>query len=177
MRDKFDDWTSRALERFSDCVNIDQYPRVETLHCNRWIASSVLQKAIRRSHVGIACRAALTLHKQDRANVWRRLIAIAFEDVGPADIDVVLQTVAAAVSPGWRASCGEDRAVVSIVSRRFFLDACHRRGHEQALAMIPAGALRQRYEKALQSAHTKFWKPQVIWAAWDDALLNSGLLQ
>lgn len=67
--------------------------------------------------MGIACRAALTLHKQDRANVWRRLIAIAFEDVGPADIDVALQTVAAAVSPGWRASCGEDRAVVSIVSR------------------------------------------------------------
>ena len=60
---------------------------------------------------------------------------------------------------------------------RFFLDACHRRGHAQALTMIPAGALRQRYEKALESAHTKFWKPHVIWAAWDDALLSSGLLQ
>lgn len=117
MRHKFADWTSRALERFSDCVNIDPYPPVEALHCNRWIASSALQKAIRRSEVGIACRAALTLHKQDRAKAWRRLIAIACEDVGPADIDLVLQTVAAAVSPGWHASYGEDRAIVSIVCR------------------------------------------------------------
>ena len=98
MRHIFADWTSRALERFSDCVNFDQYPPVEPLHCNRWIASSALQKAIRRSEVGIACRATLTLHKQDRANAWRRLIAIAFEDVGPAGTDLVLQTVAAAVS-------------------------------------------------------------------------------
>jgi hypothetical protein len=117
MRHKFADWTSCAFERFSDCVNIDQYPPVEPLHCNRWIASSALQKAIRRSEVGMACRAALTLHKHDRANAWRRLIAIAFEDVGPADIDLVLQTVAAAASPDWRASYGEDRAILSIVSR------------------------------------------------------------
>jgi hypothetical protein len=117
MRHKFADWISRALERFSDCVNIDPYPPGEPLHCNRWIASSALQKAIRRSEVGIACCAALTLHKQDRANVWRRLITIAFEDVGPADIDVVLQTIAAAVLPGWRASYGEVRTVLSIVSR------------------------------------------------------------
>jgi hypothetical protein len=115
MRHKFADWTSRALERFSNCADID--PPVEPLHCNRWIASSALQKAIRRSEVGIACRAAMTLRKQDRANAWRRLIAIAFEDVGPADIEVVLQTVAAASSLGWRASYGEDRAILSIVSR------------------------------------------------------------
>jgi hypothetical protein len=117
MRHKFADWTSLALERFSDCINIDPYLPVEALHCNRWIASSGLQKAIRRSEIGIACRAALTLHKQDRANAWRRLIAIAFEDVGPADIEVVLQTVAVAVAPGWRASYGEDRAVLSIISK------------------------------------------------------------
>jgi hypothetical protein len=117
MRHKFADWISRALERFSDYVNIDPYPPGEPLHCNRWIASSALQKAIRRSEVGIACCAALTLHKHDRADVWRRLITIAFEDVGPADIEVILQTVAAAVSPGWRSSYGEDRAVLSIISK------------------------------------------------------------
>ena len=117
MRHKFADWTSRALERFSNCADIDQCPPGEPLHCNRWIASSALQKAIRRSEVGIACCAGLTLHKQDRANVWRRLITIAFEDVGPADIEMVLQTVAVAVSPGWRASYGEDRAVLSIISK------------------------------------------------------------
>jgi hypothetical protein len=117
MRHKFADWTSRALERFSDCANIDPYPPVEPLHCNRWIASSALQKAIRRSEVGMACCAALTLHKHDRAKAWHRLIAIAFEAVGPADIEVVLQTVAAATSLGWRASYGEVRAVLSIVSK------------------------------------------------------------
>jgi hypothetical protein len=117
MGQKFADWRLRALEHFSVCVNFDQYPPVEPLHCNRWIASSALQKAIRRSEVGMACRAALNLHKQDRANAWRRLIAIALEDVGAADIEMVLQTVAVAVSPGWRASYGEDRAVLSIISR------------------------------------------------------------
>jgi hypothetical protein len=109
MRDKLD-WRSRVLERFSDCGNIDQHQPVELLSCNRWIASSALQKAIRRNDVEIAFRAALTLHKQDRANAWRRLIAIAFEDVGPAALDVVIETVVVATSADWRAVRGEEAA-------------------------------------------------------------------
>lgn len=58
----------------------------------------------------------------------------------------------------------------------FFLDACHRRGHKVALAQLPDGPLRTRYAKALEKAHADFWKPDLIWAAWDKALDNSGLM-
>jgi MgsA AAA+ ATPase C terminal len=87
------------------------------LPCDRWIASSALQKAIRRGDTHIAQRAALVLHREDRARAWRRLIAIAFEDIGPADSDLVVRTVAAAVSSAWRAEHGEERVFASFVSR------------------------------------------------------------
>src|SRR5262245_11819758 len=58
----------------------------DPLKCERWIASSVLQKAIRRADVELAYRAACTLLDVDRSAVWRRLILIAFEDVGAGDI-------------------------------------------------------------------------------------------
>jgi hypothetical protein len=117
VRHKFDDWTSGALERFSDCVKIDQHPPVEPLHCNRWIASSALQKAVRRGDIVIAQRAAFALRREDRPPARRRLIAIAFEDVGPAAVDLVVETVAVATSPDWRAVRGEEAVLTLIVCR------------------------------------------------------------
>ena len=87
------------------------------LNCNRWIASSALQKAIRRDDIAIAQRAAFALHREDRPATWRRLIAIAFEDVGPADINVVVETVAVATSSNLRAAHGEEEVLASIVCR------------------------------------------------------------
>jgi replication-associated recombination protein RarA len=76
-----------------------------------------LQKAIRRGEGATGQRAASVLHREDHARAWRRLIAIAFEDVGPADVDVVVQTVAAAISSDWRAKHGEERVFASILSQ------------------------------------------------------------
>jgi hypothetical protein len=57
-----------------------------------WSASSLLQKAIRRGELEIALSAASALlHFRGRA-IWRRLVVIAFEDIGVADIDLVLAT-------------------------------------------------------------------------------------
>jgi len=58
----------------------------------------------------------------------------------------------------------------------FFIDSCTRRGEVAALAMVPEGKLRTRYQKSLEAAHASFWRPSVIWTGWENALVSSGLL-
>ena len=60
---------------------------------------------------------------------------------------------------------------------QFFLDACQRRGYEEALSLLPGGGLKKRYSKAMEAAHATFWRPNTIWAAWEEALSKSGLIQ
>jgi hypothetical protein len=57
----------------------------------------------------------------------------------------------------------------------FFLDSCQRRGREASLELLPEGALRKRYRQALDKAHAAFWKPDTIWASWQESLFKSGL--
>jgi hypothetical protein len=73
-----------------------------------WIVSSLLQKSIRRGETEIARCAALTLFKHRGSSVWRRLMVIAFEDVGIGGLDVVTTTVAAAGDSAWRKNHGGD---------------------------------------------------------------------
>jgi hypothetical protein len=73
-----------------------------------WIVSSLLQKSIRRGETEIARCAALTLFKHRGSSVWRRLMVIAFEDVGIGSLDVVTTTVAAAGDSAWRKNHGGD---------------------------------------------------------------------
>jgi replication-associated recombination protein RarA len=111
-----EDWIARATHSAKNPIQKDAAVK-DALRCNRWIASSALQKAVRRGEAALAQRAAFALHRDDLSAAWRRLIAIAFEDVGPADIDVVLDTVAVATSSDWRAVCGEEDILASIVCR------------------------------------------------------------
>ncbi len=111
-----EDWIARAINSANNHIQKHAPVAKDALRCNRWIASSALQKAIRRGEIAIAQRAAFALHRDDRAAAWRRLIAIAFEDIGPADVDLVVETVAVATSPEWRAVGGEE-AALSVVSR------------------------------------------------------------
>jgi hypothetical protein len=53
-----------------------------------WVASSLLQKAIRRGDADLAERAAITLHRLRGRSIWRRFLVIAFEDIGVASVDV-----------------------------------------------------------------------------------------
>ncbi len=87
------------------------------LGCDRWIASSVLQKSIRRGDVELAQRAACTLHAFDRGAIWRRLVVIACEDVGVGDIDALLETLLAAASTDFRRQCGEASVLGAVVRR------------------------------------------------------------
>jgi hypothetical protein len=73
-----------------------------------WVISSLLQKSIRRGETEIARRAAFTFFHLKTAAIWRRLVVIAFEDVGIGGIDALTTTVAAAVDGAWRKSFGGD---------------------------------------------------------------------
>jgi hypothetical protein len=73
-----------------------------------WVISSLLQKSIRRSETDIAQRAALTFFHFKGAAVWRRLMVIAFEDIGIGSVDVLTKTVAAAGDSAWPKSHGGD---------------------------------------------------------------------
>jgi hypothetical protein len=87
-----EDWLVRAL------VSAQSYfPTERALNCNRWIASAVAQ------------RGALALHCEDRSAAWRRLIAIAFEDIGPAAVNVVVEAVCFPIAIGWSADGTPER--------------------------------------------------------------------
>lgn len=56
---------------------------------DRWIAASLLQKAIRRNHPDHALRAATYLAREAPAYLVRRLGVIAVEDIGPANLPLL----------------------------------------------------------------------------------------
>lgn len=95
---------------------------------DKWIAVSCLQKLIRRAEVDLAGRAAVTLWQIDRTALWKRLLVIAFEDIGIGDIDAVLTTTAA-TSAAWRKTVGDDPSVAVGVAR-MLASAVKNRGTE-----------------------------------------------
>ncbi len=93
-------------------------PVAQPLPCDRWIARSCLQKAIRRGETDIAQRALASLLEQDRYGVWRHLVVIALEDVGAPGIATIARVVAAGRNRQWRKSIGGEWAVASFLVRR-----------------------------------------------------------
>jgi hypothetical protein len=93
-------------------------PIPQPLAVDPWIASSLLQKAIRRGDADLAERAAITLHRLRGNGIWRRLIVIGFEDVGIGSVDALIKTTAACTAPNWRANVeGGDQRVLCLVAR------------------------------------------------------------
>jgi len=73
-----------------------------------WVISSLLQKSIRRGEMEIAQRAALTFWKFKGAAIWRRLMVIAFEDIGIGAVDTLTRTVSVGSDSVWRKQHGGD---------------------------------------------------------------------
>jgi hypothetical protein len=65
----------------------------------------------------MAQRAAQTYYQAVRGDIWRRLVTIAFEDIGAADIAAVVETVDAATAPRRGAKQGNGRDFTRFVSR------------------------------------------------------------
>ncbi|WP_327649915.1 hypothetical protein [Aurantimonas sp. C2-6-R+9] len=65
-------------------------PLIEPLSCDPWVASSAVHKAIRRSDTETAERAILTLIRHRGTGIFRRLMVIAYEDIGIAAPDLLV---------------------------------------------------------------------------------------
>jgi len=87
---------------------IDSYsvPTSRLIAADPWVVSSLLRKSIRRGETQIAQDAAFTFIKLNGAAIWRRLMVIAFEDVGVANIDAITAVAAAGSDAALRKSCG-----------------------------------------------------------------------
>lgn len=81
-------------------------------HLDHWIAASWLQKAIRRGDTELADEAASALHSFRGKNTFRRLLIIAFEDVGIGSIAAAAAAVSAFCEPA-RQHVGQDEAVAA----------------------------------------------------------------
>lgn len=77
-----------------------------------WIASSLLQKAIRRGETPTAQAAALRLFRLRGSAIWRRLMVIAFEDTGVGSIGTLVCVVAAGIDAKVRTRAGGDERVM-----------------------------------------------------------------
>ena len=89
------DILSIVRQQLSDAISNFQTPTCDPLTVSPWVAMSLMQKAIRRGEERLALRAAATLLRDAPDRLWRRCGAIAYEDVGLADVDAVAIVMAA----------------------------------------------------------------------------------
>jgi hypothetical protein len=82
------------------------------------------------------------------------LIAIALEDVGPAYINRVIETVAAAVSPDWLQRHDEARVIASITFR-----LAHR---SRSAQWSPGSVLGLRYFEEMLSGRSTRFQPEPL---------------
>ena len=76
-------------ELFKSVDNCPDCQEYLPLNADRYIAMSLLQKAIRRGEFGFAFSSALTLLNLNDRAFWKRMCVIVFEDIGIANIDLI----------------------------------------------------------------------------------------
>ncbi|MEP6342273.1 MAG: hypothetical protein ABJ275_03085 [Maricaulaceae bacterium] len=107
-------WTEYLKEQLADRLRgyIPPDKNYQSLP-DRWIAMSLLQKAIRRGDKQQALRAGRYLLNADYRMLWRRLVVIAWEDISFGDFDLCGMVTAASGSKRWRAKFGGEWRVAS----------------------------------------------------------------
>lgn len=83
-----------------------------SINLDPWEASSLLQKSIRRGDRARASYAVRCLYGQRGQSVWRRLMVIAFEDVGIADPDLVAEITFLATDRSLRSVVGTEEEML-----------------------------------------------------------------
>ncbi|WP_209349481.1 hypothetical protein [Pontixanthobacter sp. CEM42] len=84
-------------------------PKIKQMHIpDKWVASSLLQKAIRRGQADFALAAGSFLHQLDPRIVWRRLPLIGWEDVSFGDLDACCNASQLARNKRLRTKLGGD---------------------------------------------------------------------
>jgi hypothetical protein len=102
------DTLGAAKQRLAREIDSNSALPSEPIAADPWVVSSLLQKSIRRGERELAKRAAFTFFHHKGAAVWRRLMVIAFEDIGIGSIDALTTTIAAAGDSAWRKNHGGD---------------------------------------------------------------------
>jgi hypothetical protein len=148
----------KELDNDVRSIAVSLAPSPRALAVDPWVASSLLQKSIRRGDADLAERAAITLHRQRGNGIWRRFLIIAFEDVGVASIETLVETAKACSDPAWRSTLGGDGLALRIVARQLASAAkdrsadyliCASRSHpvvEDAWRRIKAMSIAQRLD-------------------------------
>lgn len=91
-----------------------------------FLATSVPQKAIRRSDREPAMAAARSLFEIDRVRFWRRLSIIVFEDFGLSDLELTGTVVAAACAKKWRDGLISETDLITLLVDRLLEAPCDR---------------------------------------------------
>ena len=83
-----------------------------------YVASSGLQKGIRRGDTETALRSTARLMEDDPARFWRRIVVIAFEDIGIGDLKLVGHVAAVSGQKRWRAGHGGEWFIAAHLVKR-----------------------------------------------------------
>lgn len=136
------------LAKLVECAN----PTIpDKLEVSPWVSMSLLQKAIRRGELVLAQKAAATLLQIAPAKLWRRLGAIAFEDIGIASFDALFSTTCALAGKRLRSQWGgEWRTAITLV--RLLSEAPKCRAADDLLIVAER---HPRYQRARQQLSEK----------------------
>jgi len=118
-------------------VDNDRAPATALFFSDPYLASSLLQKAIRRGDLVPALKAARALLAFRGPTMWKRLLTIAFEDVGVGSVPTLVMLAGLATSPLARQQFGgETEAVLHAV--RCLCGAPKDRSSDYLLSMAQA---------------------------------------
>ena len=104
-----------------DAADLETAGSTASLFPDVHIASSCMQKALRRSDRVYAHGAAEMLRQCDEHRLWRRLVVCAFEDFGLVDLSLTARVTAVASSKNFRLTRGEARVLHHLIDK--LLDA------------------------------------------------------
>lgn len=90
---------------------------VRILDIDPWTASSAFQKAIRRGDCLAAQCAGLTLLSKRSSTFWRRLVIVAFEDVGVASYSAMIHTIRLAFNKQVRSTISDEATIAANLIR------------------------------------------------------------
>ncbi len=107
----------KILNDLEPAVAAIDVQHITPLPVDRWIASSCMQKSIRRGNVKTAQRAALAYWMQDKRSFWNRLGIVCMEDCGVASPDLIVQTLTISNAPAWRAKHNDWKVAAYLVRR------------------------------------------------------------
>ena len=102
---------------------------IAPLPVDRWMASSILQKTIRRGLPDIAQRAALTLLTAAPRNLWQRLQLIGFEDIGVGDPATASVIVGLVTNDGLKRIYGSEKIASYAAHRLAAAPKCRAADH------------------------------------------------